>query len=201
MFVKIGLQLLVEAVFISTLFTLALSKVVNISQVSRLIVFLGIVCGLLFVKVDDISAVMALHGLIADVSIVSMVFVFVFFVQHIFRVRLNMRARSWELLILIIFATVLFCSAEGILRYDIYRYGYNYALVSTIIVCLGLIALRWSKNIASIAILCMLAYVLRLMPSENFFDYFVDMPLWLGAILAILWRIGLRTSKYWNKER
>nr|BFD43011.1 hypothetical protein FFPRI1PSEUD_45100 [Pseudomonas sp. FFPRI_1] len=109
-----------------------------------------------------------------------------------------------QVLLLFIGLTLsLYPATLGLTYFDPYRWGYN---PRPMIVLMGLAALvlLWQRNLLGVLMLAVgtLAFVLRLKPSENYWDYLLD-PLLAGycliagsgALLLWLWRRFVQRSR------
>ncbi|MDR3213633.1 MAG: hypothetical protein LBT71_06945 [Azoarcus sp.] len=140
---------------------------------------LAAVCALLHLPVAGITLLVLLRGALGDLSLVSLVLLGVFFIQH-------RRQSIVTLLQVRIFASLglaFSLCGFGLLPLDPYEPGYD----SAILPCLvgGLACLFWYRGnrALSLALLAALSgWRLHWLDSTNLWDYLLDVPLIIAAL-------------------
>ncbi len=89
-------------------------------------------------------------------------------------------------------ALVFYPSALGVIRFDLYRFGFNAAAPGVLAAVGVLLLLRRRFGPAIVVLLALLAMDVRLLPTVNAFDYVID-P--IGGLVAIGWSVA-RVTKY-----
>ncbi len=79
----------------------------------------------------------------------------------------------------------LYLSHIGFIGYDLYSYGYDFSPLFVLTAFMTILLLLFKSPISWIFIAYILAYDLRLLHSDNFFDYITDWLLFIVS-LAIL---------------
>ena len=87
---------------------------------------------------------------------------------------------------------ILYPSALGIIRFDIYRAGFNAAAPAALALAGVLLAGRRRFGLVIVVLLALLALDVRLLPTVNALDYVLD-P--IGGMVAIGWSVA-RVSKF-----
>jgi hypothetical protein len=87
---------------------------------------------------------------------------------------------------------ILYPSALGVIRFDIYRFGFNVAAPAALALAGVLLAGRRRFGLAIVGLLALLALDVRLLPTVNALDYVID-P--IGGMVAIGWSVA-RVSKF-----
>jgi hypothetical protein len=80
----------------------------------------------------------------------------------------------------------LYISHLGFIGYDLYRYGYGFSLLFVLTACLTVLLALSKSPIAWIFISYILAYDLRLLHSDNFFDYITDGVLFIISVVILV---------------
>jgi len=90
---------------------------------------------------------------------------------------------------LVLLATILYSSIWGLLSYDLYAQGYGFSwwfwITGMITLFLGLLG---QARLALVGIAVIATYDLRLLPSDNLFDYLIDGPAVLFACLYLIYQ-------------
>jgi hypothetical protein len=89
----------------------------------------------------------------------------------------------------VVLALILFSSYLGFISCDVYASGYHFSLLFIIMAGITLIAVWFLNPLSVIFIAYIVAFNLKLLPSDNFFDYLTD-----GFLL--LMSVGILISTY-----
>jgi hypothetical protein len=87
---------------------------------------------------------------------------------------------------------ILYPSALGVIRFDVYRLGFNAAAPAAIALVGVLLAARRRFRLAIVVLVVLLALDVRLLPTVNALDYVID-P--IGGLLGIGWS-AVRVTKF-----
>ncbi len=75
-------------------------------------------------------------------------------------------------------------SAFGVIRFDLYRFGYNGAAPGVLAAIGILLAFRRRFGAAAVVLLALVALDVQLLPTVNAFDYVID---FFGGFIAVIW--------------
>jgi hypothetical protein len=91
------------------------------------------------------------------------------------------------LMIMLVFALILYPATLGLSYFDPYRWGFN-PQPMIVVVGLGTLGLFWLRQYLTVVMLvgATLAFALRIKPSENYWDYLVDPLLALFCCVVLL---------------
>ncbi|MEO0371598.1 MAG: hypothetical protein AAF231_09110 [Pseudomonadota bacterium] len=93
---------------------------------------------------------------------------------------------AWELVVFLAGYTVFLCSAFGVLRVDLYRWGYAPVPVAGMVLAVCLYAtLTGNWVLALLAVVSQVFWVMR-WGSSNWFDYVLHVLLWPAVLVALL---------------
>ena len=103
---------------------------------------------------------------------------------------------------------VLYPPAMGLVSADIYRLGYQPTALLLVLIALALWAWASKRNMAAFAVLiAVAAFDLRLLESDNLWDYLTDplLTFWawgwmLSVLCAGVWRRAHRSRRVWRKR-
>lgn len=99
---------------------------------------------------------------------------------------LSRRETSIFVYVSLALSLLLQASYLGFISPDIYRMGYGYSIWFALTGALT-VAMFWVRSrLAFIPLGALAAFNLRLLPSDNLFDYLVDVPLLLGCLIYIV---------------
>lgn len=85
-------------------------------------------------------------------------------------------------------SVLLQASYLGFISPDIYKMGYGYSIWFVLIGALTVAMFRAHSRLAFIPFAALAAFNLRLLPSDNLFDYLVDVPLLAGCLIYLALR-------------
>lgn len=171
---------------------------------TRLIVIGSLILSGLLIPIYGLSFAQWLRSAVGDPSILGMVVIANILTQRLFKYDLlETSARTYLLSGVALVGIVFYPMALGVTAYDPYRMGYAPELLP-VALCLVSI-LSWFKSnrgLAIILLLPLLAFNLRLLESNNLWDYILDPILVIYALTQLLLskaislkRIALRFEK------
>ncbi len=102
----------------------------------------------------------------------------------------------WNILI----SLCLYLSYLNFIGADIYYAGYGSALPFAVTAAVTIVLIVFRSNVAWVFISYIAAYVLRLLPSENFFDYVTDVPLFITSLVILISYI-VKSTVRWREMR
>ncbi|PAF52862.1 hypothetical protein [Helicobacter sp. 13S00477-4] len=146
-----------------------------------LILLTGIVVN---IPIDNISINMLTYSFFGEMSILtfalSLMLLFESFkIQKIQNNFMDIKA----FIFIFIFGLILYLSVLNIIPLNLY---YQSPQIVIIICCLlTFLAYVINKSLGMIYFICLLSYGLKLMESNNLFDYLIDVPVWIFSILYI----------------
>ncbi len=88
----------------------------------------------------------------------------------------------------VVLSLILFCSYLGFISYDLYALGYHFSALFIIMAVITLIAVWFLNPLSVIFVAYIAAFNLKLLPSDNFFDYLTDgflLLMSLGVLISL----------------
>lgn len=158
----------------------------------RLLAALPLVLGLLsLVPFAGTSLAAALRGLWSDLSFTTLQLCLLAWWGRP-ALRLAPRARLGLLGAVALAGAALYPTALGAGSLDLYRFGYQPWWLLVALAAAGLAACRRAPLLAALLAVDMAAYALRLADSDNLWDYLLDVPLFLYALIALTLHLARR---------
>lgn len=100
---------------------------------------------------------------------------------------------------LVVLAIILYASTLGFVSYDLYAQGYGFSwwflVIGTVTLILSVLG---QTRLATVGIVAIAAYDLRLLPSANLFDYLIDGP---SAFFAFFYLIYQTVRTFRERSR
>lgn len=191
-------QILLMAVVVS----LMLGKYVKDSR-QRLGVVAGFTALCIFLPVFGLSIAQWLRSVLGDFSVLTLAIFINIIAQRMFNFDLlNPISRKRMLLGVVLVGLVFYPLALGVSAYDPYQLGYSPVLLPVFLVMISIIVwFKSRRDLAIILLLPLLAYNLKLLESDNLWDYLID-PVLMGYALVqcllsgkffIFKKLGLKT--------
>lgn len=158
----------------------------------RLMTALPLVLGLLsLVPFAGTSLAAALRGLWSDLSFTTLQLCLLAWWGSP-ALRLAPGARLGLLGAVALAGAALYPTALGAGSLDLYRFGYQPWWLLAALAAAGLAACRRAPLLAALLAVDMAAYALRLADSDNLWDYLLDVPLFLYALIALTLHLARR---------
>ncbi|MCZ6617165.1 MAG: hypothetical protein O7E57_03450 [Gammaproteobacteria bacterium] len=143
--------------------------------------------GLLFIPVDGVSLILALKGVFADLSLTTVLLLITWPLLRIANISPNGSDIAWLCTAILILALALYPMALGVGLHDSYVFGYEPWLLLTLVAAMGVLAVDkryWIS--AATGIVVLYGYWLRVLPSQNLWDYLLDPMLVIFALIYLL---------------
>ena len=162
--------------------------------------------GLLFIPVDHLTLILQLKGVFADLSLTTVILLIAWPLLSLnkrssfFSDKLSNGAdTAWLCSAILILAIALYPMALGAGPYDPYVLGYQPLALLTLIAALGIAAaLKGYWISGAVVVLVLVAYWLKALPSQNFWDYLLD-P--IAVILAMSYlTANLVRRRKWHRS-
>ena len=156
--------------------------------------------GLLFIPVNGVSLILALKGVFADLSLTTVLLLITWPFLRITNITLNGSDIAWLCTATLILALALYPMALGVGLHDSYVFGYEPWLLLTLVAATGILAVQkryWISAATGIVVLC--GYWLRVLPSQNLWDYLLDPLLVIFALIYLLQH--LTRLRIWRRSR
>ena len=148
---------------------------------------------LLVIPFSGTRPVEALRALTGDLSITTLMLLIAASRCRICNLPSPPRSQTRNLLLLVVVAAVfLYPAGLGIGQWDPYRLGYGSTLPLLVALVVPVALLLRQYLIATIVAAALLAYGLRLLESENLWDYLLDPWLTVYAVIKLMRRPGLK---------
>ncbi len=171
--------------FLLLLFTVLLNLVIknNIAKCTLMALFSIFV---LFVPIcHGMTVVNIVRGVIGDLSISGLLFIFLWAVIYFAKLPIDLFNRKFCLMITLL-GLVLYLSVLDIITLDIYWFGYLPRGFLVIIFFCCLLFLRANYLFALIWLVALVMFLAMLQNSVNLWDYLIDPVLWLICISKLL---------------
>ena len=174
----------------SPIFVLGLRRSVATALISA-----SVLSALAFIPIYEVSTVLRLKGLFADLSLTTLTLLVVWPVLRLQKISLNNPDSAGLCAIVLLLAVTLYPMALGVGAYDPYALGFRPWALLTVIAALGVLAtLRGYLVSKTIVVVVLIGYWLRVLDSQNLWDYLIDPILGIFAIIYLL-RYLLRNGK------
>ncbi|MCZ6458204.1 MAG: hypothetical protein O6766_02475 [Gammaproteobacteria bacterium] len=174
----------------SPIFVLGLRRSVAAALISA-----SVLSALAFIPIYEVSTVLRLKGLFADLSLTTLTLLVVWPVLRLQKISLNNPDSAGLCTIVLLLAVTLYPMALGVGAYDPYALGFRPWALLTVIAALGVLAtLRGYLVSKTIVVVVLIGYWLRVLDSQNLWDYLIDPILGIFAIIYLL-RYLLRNGK------
>jgi hypothetical protein len=174
----------------SPIFVLGLRRSVATALISA-----SVLSALAFIPIYEVSTVLRLKGLFADLSLTTLTLLVVWPVLRLQKISLNNHDSAGLCTIVLLLAVTLYPMALGVGAYDPYALGFRPWALLTVIAALGVLAtLRGYLVSKTIVVVVLIGYWLRVLDSQNLWDYLIDPILGIFAIIYLL-RYLLRNGK------
>ena len=167
---------------VSPIFVLALRRSMSFALISALIA----ACGL-FLPVNEVSLILQLKGVFSDLSLTTVTLLIAWPLSKVTNISLNRPDLTSLCAVISILALFLYPMALGVGPYDPYALGYEPFALLTLIAAMGIVAVQkkcWLS--AATVIVALLGYWLKVLPSQNLWDYLLDPILAIFAISYLL---------------
>jgi hypothetical protein len=164
-------------------------------SVATALISASVLSALAFIPIYEVSTVLRLKGLFADLSLTTLTLLVVWPVLRLQKISLNNPDSAGLCAIVLLLAVTLYPMALGVGAYDPYALGFRPWALLTAIAALGVLAtLRGYLVSKSIVVVVLIGYWLRVLDSQNLWDYLIDPILGIFAIIYLL-RYFLRNGK------
>ncbi len=174
----------------SPIFVLGLRRSVATALISA-----SVLSALAFIPIYEVSTVLRLKGLFADLSLTTLTLLVLWPVLRLKKISLNNPDSAGLCAIVLLLAVTLYPMALGVGAYDPYALGFRPSALLTVIAALGVLAtLRGYLICKTIVVVVLIGYWLRVLDSQNLWDYLIDPILGIFAIIYLL-RYFLRNGK------
>ena len=174
----------------SPIFVLGLRRSVATALISA-----SVLSALAFIPIYEISTVLRLKGLFADLSLTTLTLLVLWPVLRLKKISLNNPDSAGLCAVVLVLAVTLYPMALGVGAYDPYALGFRPWTLLTAIAALGVLAtLRGYLVSKTIVVVVLIGYWLRVLDSQNLWDYLIDPILAIFAIIYLL-RYFLRNGK------
>ncbi len=174
----------------SPIFVLGLRRSVATALISA-----SVLSALAFIPIYEVSTVLRLKGLFADLSLTTLTLLVLWPVLRLQKISLNNPDSAGLCAIVLLLAVTLYPMALGVGAYDPYALGFRPWALLTAIAALGVLAtLRGYLVSKTIVVVVLIGYWLRVLDSQNLWDYLIDPILGIFAIIYLL-RYFLRNGK------
>ena len=139
-------------------------------------VLMTLTIGLSFISIDHLSVAVYMRGMVADLSITTIVMLIAGCYASVFgRTVVNATENVAAGSLLVAGGVFLYPMSLGWSSFDPYQFGYYPTLLGTLLSALVLIALFKDFFLITTCLLaCLLAYSYRLLDSNNLWDYLID---------------------------
>lgn len=155
----------------------------------------SLLSALAFVPIYDVSTVLRLKGLFADLSLTTLALLILWPTLRMNRISLNNPDSASLCAIVLLLAVTLYPMALGVGPYDPYTLGFRPLALLTAIAALGVLAtLRGYLVSRTIVLVVLVGYWLRVLDSQNLWDYLIDPILGIFAVIYLL-KYSLRNGK------
>lgn len=154
----------------------------------RLAVILALTAsGFLFVPINGVSLILQLKGVFADLSLTTVMLLTIWPLLRVNNVSLNRSDFTWLCAVVLTLAITLYPMALGVGPYDSYALGYQPSALLTLVAAMGVLAVQKKYWVSAATVVVVLfGYWLRVLPSQNLWDYLLDPILVIFAIIYLL---------------
>ena len=154
----------------------------------RLAVILALTAsGFLFVPINSVSLILQLKGVFADLSLTTVMLLTIWPLLRVNNISLNGSDFTWLCAAVLTLAFTLYPMALGVGPYDSYMLGYQPSVLLTLVAAMGVLAVQKKYWVSAAAVVVVLfGYWLRVLPSQNFWDYLLDPILVIFAVIYLL---------------
>ena len=164
---------------------------------------LALVCalatsGLLFIPINEVSLILQLKGVFADLSLTTVMLLITWPILKITNRSLNEPDISVLCTVVLILSLALYPMALGVGFYDPYGLGFQPGILISLVAAMGFLAVHKNYWICVVAVLVVLfGFWLKALPSHNLWDYMLDPILVIFTVIYLLQRLfRLRISRY-----
>lgn len=166
-------QIYKKSLFASILLFISLLSLVNLLPIYR-----------------DNSLVQMVRGGVSDVSITSGIVLLLVAVRLVSHRSLHGILSLYEQLTILLVGALLYISALGFIKFDIYNLGYLYN-IPELVIFFGLILLMLMQRgrLGYIWLIVFIAYYFKLLESHNLWDYLFDPILWIAILLNLFFKL------------
>lgn len=164
----------------------------------RLAVILALTAsGFLFVPINSVSLFLQLKGVFADLSLTTVMLLTIWPLLRVNNISLNRSDFTWLCAVVLTFAITLYPMALGVGPYDSYALGYQPSALLTLVAAMGVLAVQKKYWVSAATVVVVLfGYWLRVLPSQNLWDYLLDPILVIFTIIYLLHHLyRLRISR------
>lgn len=98
----------------------------------------------------------------------------------------------------IVIGIILYSSFLGNIGIDIYYMGYDFSIIFVLLALITFISIILKSPLGYLFLLYILAFNIRLLPTDNLFDYIIDAPLF---IISIVMLIFILINRFKNKSK
>ncbi len=149
---------------------------------------------LALIPYNELSFIQRLTGIVSQLSITSVVALVLWPILRFKNARINSPDSLFFSVAVIALALCLYPMALGLGHYDPYALGYNPVLLLSVLGVLGgLAALKGFKLCAFTVCAILAAYWLRVLQSNNLWDYMLDPVIAVYALIYV--------GRYWLRQR
>ena len=174
----------------SPIFVLGLRRSVATALISA-----SVLSALAFIPIYEVSTVLRLKGLFADLSLTTLTLLVLWPVLRLKKISLNNTDSAGLCTIVLVLAVTLYPMALGVGAYDPYALGFRPWALLTAIAALGVLAtLRGYLVSKTIVIVVLIGYWLRVLDSQNLWDYLIDPIVAIFAVTYLL-KYSLRNGR------
>ncbi len=154
----------------------------------RLAVILALTAsGFLFVPINSVSLILQLKGVFADLSLTTVMLLTIWPLLRVNNISLNGSDFTWLCAVVLTLAFTLYPMALGVGPYDSYMLGYQPSVLLTLVAAMGVLAVQKKYWVSAATVVVVLfGYWLRVLPSQNFWDYLLDPILVIFAVIHLL---------------
>ena len=154
----------------------------------------SVLSALAFIPIYEVSTVLRLKGLFADLSLTTITLLMLWPALRMKRISLNSPDSAGLCAVVFLLAVMLYPMALGLGAYDPYVLGFRPWALLSVIAALGVLAtLRGYLVSKTIVVVVLIGYWLRVLDSQNLWDYLIDPILGIFAIIYLL-RYALRNG-------
>lgn len=176
----------------SPIFALAVRHSLRLAVISALTA-----SGFLFVPINGVSLILQLKGVFADLSLTTVMLLTIWPLLRVNNISLNRSDFTWLCAVVLTFAITLYPMALGVGPYDSYALGYQPSALLTLVAAMGVLAVQKKYWVSAATVVVVLfGYWLRVLPSQNLWDYLLDPILVIFTIIYLLHHLyRLRISR------
>ena len=143
--------------------------------------------GFLFVPFNDVSLIVQLKGVFANLSLTTVLLLTIWPLLRVNNISLNGPDFTWLCAVVLALAFTLYPMALGAGPYDSYTLGYQPSALLTLVAAMGVLAVQKKYWVSAATVVVVLfGYWLRVLPSQNFWDYLLDPLLVIFTVIYLL---------------